>query len=176
MILDDLERSLQWTAQLPLCFLCNSWASCLVSYTEKILVDNKWKNPGYWQKYPETQTTPKNLDLVEKPSWFDTTKEVKSRLFAMNLVHFWCLYSFSGWERADSVDELWERRARTHVTRCCFPPTAVIWRRPEILDIYSMSLTPTHGQTFDRHSIHTPHTVISNTSPSPGCLNIYKKA
>jgi len=59
MTLDDLEQSLQWTAQLPRCFLCNSWASCLVSYTEKILVGNKWKNPGFWQKYPETQTTPK---------------------------------------------------------------------------------------------------------------------
>jgi len=23
------------------------------------LIRTKWKNPGYWQKYPETQTTPK---------------------------------------------------------------------------------------------------------------------
>jgi len=60
MTLDDLERSLQWTAQLPRCFLCNSWASCLVSYTEKILVGNKWKKPRLLTKIP------RNPDDTEK--------------------------------------------------------------------------------------------------------------
>ena len=36
------------------------------------------------------------------------------------------LYRLSGWQSADSVDEHWERRARTHITRCAaaanFPP------------------------------------------------------
>ena len=30
------------------------------------------KKPGYWQKHPGTQTTPKNPDLVEKPSCGNT--------------------------------------------------------------------------------------------------------
>ena len=41
-----------------------------------------------------------------------------SRLLAMPLVHFCCLYRFSGKDSADSVDEHKERRARTHITHC----------------------------------------------------------
>jgi len=37
------------------------------------------KNPGYWQKYPETQTTPKNPDLVEKPSCGNTAYDSHSK-------------------------------------------------------------------------------------------------
>jgi len=34
------------------------------------------KNLGCWQKYPETQTTPKNPDLVEKPSCGNTAVDM----------------------------------------------------------------------------------------------------
>ena len=48
------------------------------------------KNPGYWQKHPETQTTPKNPDLVEKTQlwqhWILSSCDVSHVVKALSLM------------------------------------------------------------------------------------------